>query len=287
MRFGKFFGVAAGIVTVLVLVAVVGQGQLFAEEMLAIEWETGNLFEVSATDASLTLVGETDIMYCGSLAYRPSDGQLYGFTTGRDSMFYRIDPNTAAGTAVGPLGIDFVFEGALLIGPDETAYGTNQDGSENPILFSIDLNTGAATTIGTIGSGSHDINGLALRDDGKLVGLDRITNSLLEIDPVTTDSSVIADLSPTVGSVGGMTVVGGRGYFATAGSGHGYAPGSNELFSFDLYTGEHEQVGSFAPTIDGFGISGLARIPEPSSAMLLATAALGLFMIRRRRKRAA
>ncbi len=107
-----------------------------------------------------------------------------------------------------------------------------------------------------------------------LVGLDRATNSLLAIDPATAVSSLITAVRPTVGAVGGMAAAGDTGYFATSGPGTAL-PGSNELYSFDLFTGAHTLVGSFAPTISGTGISGLA-IPEPATICLLGIGALSL-----------
>jgi hypothetical protein len=254
-------------------------------EILAIDFESGDLYAVSTSDASLSLIGSTGVAGIGSLDYRPSDGFLYGFTVGGSTgappaTLYRIDPFTAAATPVGLLGIGFVFEGGLVLAPNGTAYGVNSGGAVNPFLFSINLETGAATTIGVISGGDHDINGLAWRSDGMLVGLDRVTNSLLAINPITAASSVIAAVSPTVGAIGGMTVAEGVGYFSTAGFDADPA-GSNELYSFNLFTGAHSLVGGFDGVISvGDGISGLAFIPEPSSLALLLVGAIALAIAR-------
>ncbi len=121
--------------------------------------------------------------------------------------------------------------------------------------------------VGAISGGMRDINGMAWRADGMLVGLDRITNALIAIDPLTAVSSQIASIIPTVGTVGGMAVLGDTAYFVTSGPGEP-VPGSNELYAIDLFTGDHELIGSLAPTITGTGISGLA-VPEPSTMLLL------------------
>ena len=81
-----------------------------------------------------------------------------------------------------------------------------------------------------------------------------------------------------------MTVMPDTAYFASAGPTASPA-GSNELYSVDLFTGEHELIGSFSPTITGVGIAGVA-VPEPSTVGLLAAGCLALvFGIRRLRIR--
>ena len=195
-------------------------------------------------------------------------------------MLYKIDPGTAAATEVGPLGVGFVFEGSLAFAPNGTAYGTNQGTSANCGLFEVDVSSGAATPIGTLTGGAHDIDGLAWRSDDKLVGLDRETNALLEIDPSNANVSVIATLSTVVGEVGGMAVLDNVAYFATGGP-TAWPAGSNELHSVDLFTGAHALVGSFLPTITGVGVSGLA-VPTSSTLLLMVVGSL-LVLIQRRR----
>jgi hypothetical protein len=176
--------------------------------------------------------------------------------------------------------VGFVFEGSLAFLPNNVAYGSNQGSSINCALFGVDTTSGAATVVGTISGGPHDINGLAWRNDGRLVGLDRESNSLLQISPVTANvEAVIAILDPILGGIGGMAVVDDVAYFTTAGP-TAALPGSNELYSVNLFTGEHELVGSLAPTITGVGISGLA-LPAPGTLTLLAVGSLAA--IRRRR----
>jgi len=243
--------------------------------LFGIDFDSGMMFSVSPVNASLTLVGSTGVSGFAEIEFAP-DGTLYGFTTSSSANLYTINPSTAAVSVIGPLGLGFVFEGGLAFAPNGSAFGTNGDSAGNPQLFSLNLATGAATVIGTISGGAHDINGLAYRSDGKLIGLDRESNSLLVIDPTTAVSSVLAAVPATVGGVGGMTVLGGVGYFNTSGPG-GSIPGSNELYSFNLFTGASTLVGSFAPTISGNGMSGLAaRVPEPSSVILAACGLVGV-----------
>jgi hypothetical protein len=250
--------------------------------ILGIEWDTGKLYSVSTSNAALTLIGNTGVQRFAALEFAP-DGTLYGFTENSDVLpaLYRINPLTAASTFIGNLGNvnTFVFEGALAFSPAGVAYGTNTVSSASPGLFTINLTTGALTNVGTISGGSHDINGLAWRSDGMLVGLDRVNNTLITINPATAASSFLASLPFVVGSIGGMTVQGSTGYIATGGPNNPFA-GSSQLYSFDLFTGATNFIGTFSPTITGAGISGLA-VPEPAMLAFF-TVGAGL-MLRRKR----
>jgi hypothetical protein len=255
-------------------------------DVIGIDTDSGNLYRVSTSNAALTLIGNTAVTFWGDIQFAPN-GTLYGFTVGVGPLLYRINPTTAASTPVGSTGLALVFEGGLAFSPGGTAYGANSGGPDNDQLFTINLTTGAATLLGTL-SGSHDLNGLAYRSDGKLVGLDRVINSLLLIDPATLAVSTLAPLGPTVGAVGGMTSAdGSTGYFSTSGP-VGSIPGTNSLYSFNLFTGSFALVGSFAPTIGDTGISGLAQtpIPEPASLSLTSLAA-GLAALAGNRRRSA
>lgn len=241
-----------------------------AQDLVGVHFDTGEVHRISTTDGSAAPVGATTIPNMAGLEADP-DGRLLAFSAGEGLVptLYRLSPGTGfSATAVGPLGGEVIFEGALVFAPDGSAYGASHDGEMNRQLFRLDVATGASTVIGTISGGSHDINGLAWRSDGMLVGVDRITNSILTIDPATAASSLISVIDDaTVGAVGGMTVLGQVGYFTTSGPGLP-SPGSNSLYSFDLFTGEHTLIGSLGPSVTGTGISGLA-VPEPATLAFL------------------
>ena len=253
-------------------------------QLVAVESGTGNLYSVSESDASLSLIDSTGLSNLGALEFDPFSGMLYGLTTGeQNATLYRLDISPGlddvVAHAIGELGIP-VREGGLAFAPNGTAYGVN-GGTTISVLFSVDLVTGAATTIGEIG-GRHDIAGLGFRDDGVLVGLDSTDNSLLAIDTVTGAGTLMDAIGPAIGSVGGMAISGENRYFATAGLEPPETnPGTNGLYVFDPYAREDPiLVGSFGDTITGVGISGLAYIPEPTTVGLLLIG--GAALLRRR-----
>src|SRR5262249_46601174 len=155
-------------------------------------------------NAALTVLANPGLPNLAEIERAP-DGTLYGFTTSAvpTPTLYRFNSTTYAPTAIGPLNFGFIFEGGLAFRPGGVAYGTNGGGANAAQLFAINLSTGAATLVGVISGDGHDINGLAYRSDGMLVALDRVTNSLLVINPTTAASSVLASISATVGGVGG------------------------------------------------------------------------------------
>jgi Repeat of unknown function (DUF6923) len=220
---------------------------------------TGALYVISPTSAAATLIGSSGLVGLQSLELA-ADGFLYGVWTdsaAQNATLYRINPATAAPAIVGLLGIGNVFEGGLAFGPTGTAYATNRGSSGSPYLFQVSLTTGAGTLIGLISGGSHDVNGLAWRDDGMLIGLDRVSNSLVLINAATAALTPLAAVSAVVGAAGGMGIRGGLGYFATSGT-TGASPGSNELWTFDPMTGSQSLIGSFGPPISSLGLMALS-----------------------------
>jgi hypothetical protein len=139
-------------------------------------------------------------------------------------------------------------------------------------LFTINLATGAAAIATRLDENIvFDLNGMIWRSDGRLVAIERTSNSLLQINPADGLTSVITVFDDaTLGSVGGMTMLDGVAYFSTANT-TGTVPGTNDLFRFDPFTGEHTRVGTFGTTLTTLGISGLAAlpVPEPSSGVLI------------------
>ena len=267
-------------------------GPVVEAQLIGVEEATGNLYQISAVDASLTLIGGTGLDGVGALEFNPYDGLLYAMTTGENATLYQIDLSPSMDQVlsvdpIGELGI-FAYEGGLAFGPDGTAYAVN-GGTTVSALLTVDLDTGVATVVGILdGGGRRDIAGLGWRSDGVLVGIDSTTNTMLTIDPVTANppsdpviTSYIED-SASIGSVGGMVMFGDAAYYATANQ-WAQTAGSNMLYTFNPFTGEQTGVGPFTLLDNNQfnGISGLAIIPEPATFGLVV---IGCCAFLRRRK---
>jgi len=223
-------------------------------DLFGVHLGTGELYSISTQDASVTLIGNTNVNV-GSLLRAP-DGFLYGVTNSAGTSLWRIDPATAQSTLVGPLASGFTIEGGLALDAHGVAWGVLAAGGR---LFTIDLATGAETLGPTVGGGSFvDINGIAFRGDGALVGIERVSNSLVRIDTMTGAVTPIAALAPVLGAAGGMAVQEGTAYFATYGPASS-DPGSNELWTVDLFSGANVLVGNFGPLPNGVGFGGIAE----------------------------
>jgi hypothetical protein len=252
--------------------------------ILSVEFDTGNLYSVDTTNASLTLITETGVPMLGSLEYH--DGSLYAMRVGgSEAALYQFGTDGSAVSKVGSgLGTGYYYEGGLAFAPDGTAYATNRGSSISPELITVNTFTGIATVVGIMSDGSHDINGMVWRSDGMLVGVDRLSNAIVEINPFTAEVDLLAKLEGAlVGGVGGMVLDGNIAYLATAGP-DSTRVGSNSLYSVNLNTGAVSSIGVFniggTPLI-GSGISGLSVVPEPSALAMLTIATLG-FVHRRR-----
>jgi hypothetical protein len=132
-----------------------------SDQNLLLRATTGELLSV---DAPLAFAGFD--VYAGlnpgvaGSAARPSDGRVFGIEANKDILVRLPDP--AAGTlyTVGPLGTGTTLCVGFDIAEDGSAFAalTQSDGSK---LHTIDLETGAATLIGTIAIDSP-VQGIAI-----------------------------------------------------------------------------------------------------------------------------
>ena len=88
------------------------------------------------------------------------DTKLFEIDSDRDTLVLQDPPNDGVLVTVGPLGVDFGPSGGFDIVTDASG---RDDGyaASGATLYAIDLTTGAAKTLGTIGDGRASIVGLA------------------------------------------------------------------------------------------------------------------------------
>ena len=248
-----------------------------AIDLAGVDYATGRIFRIPTDGSAPTVIAQTGVQTLASLELL-LDGNYYGITHDTPTL-YRFDPATFAPTALGRVTFTTsMFEGSIVQSPSGTAYVTNGGTAATAELLTLDLATRVATSVGRFRQvGDGDVNGLAWRGDGRLIGLDRAAGGLVTIDPATAAATMLQPLPFAIGAVGGMTLADGVGYFVTGGPGS-VVPGNNSLYSFDPFTGQTALIRAFntiLPTGEGFG--GLAvLVPEPSAAALLPLLALPL-----------
>ena len=225
-----------------------------AHELFGVSYTTGEFFRVSSMDGSLVVLGSVGAGQLSALEFAP-DGTLWAIRGGHLPSLHTLDPATGAPLTSVSIGLAFLQEGGLAFSPSGTAYAASETNSGVPQLITIDLNTGVATIVGSLGAG-RDVNGLGWRSDGKLVALDAGTQSLLVLDPSNAAVLSAFPLAPALGTYGGLALRGSTGYFVTA-SMSAPGPGSSQLVRFDPFTGAHAVVGALALPA-GASLGGLA-----------------------------
>ena len=88
------------------------------------------------------------------------DTKLFEIDADRDVLVLQDPPNDGVLVTVGPLGVDFGPTGGfdIVTGSDGTEHAFAASGAS---LYAIDLVTGAARSLGTIGDGRASVVGLA------------------------------------------------------------------------------------------------------------------------------
>ncbi len=140
----------------------------------------GKLFSVDqTTGAVLSTVGPLvdgagNQIGMGGMCYNPKDGVLYGSTAG-DSPSYpsyleKIDPATALVTPIGPTGA--VLTDIAIDPKTGIMYAVS---GFNQKWYTVNLQTGLATQIGSTGLGFQNGGGLGANSRGVLYGVDNFS----------------------------------------------------------------------------------------------------------------
>ena len=199
------------------------------------------------------------------------DHTLYGV----GSDLFRIDPASGAVTDIGPLRLNGgspILMTAMAFSPTGKLFTVDNNVTT---LFTVDLNTGALTSIGSVSL----IRGLAFTPDGSLYG--GFAN-LFKIDP--TNAHILADLGRYGDS---QTYVGELDYYN--GSLRGVEPyeGTNSAPKSTLYSinlaGVPGQLATKLTDIN-YDVVSIATVPEPSTLSLAAFGFTGLAAWSWRRK---
>jgi hypothetical protein len=99
------------------------------------------------------------VAYTNSIPATPVT-KTFDIDSNLDVLVLQEPPNDGVLATVGPLGIDFGPMGGFDILTDGSG-GDHAFAASGSTLYTIDLGTGAATTLGTIGDGSFNLVGLA------------------------------------------------------------------------------------------------------------------------------
>ncbi len=234
----------------------------------------GDVHSISTDDGSFTTLGS--VGFQAHMLERSPDGTLYTMSGLIEHELHEINESDYSTTVVASGSASTFGEGGLAFVSNDLAYASTRINTvAGPIFVEVDLSAGTlvGTTFLDIDS---SIASLTLRDDGMLVGIAGEASDLVQINPSTAEVSVIADLAglPDLGAAG-LVQVGGVAYFANS----AVFGSSTEIWSIDLYTGAR----SLETTVVGLGgITGIAAIPEPGTAVLFG---LGLAIMSARRRR--
>lgn len=111
----------------------------------------GSLYTLDSTTGAATLVGSMGSYAITGMAFRPSDGVLFGSTANgsptNPKWLVTIDPTTGAVTPVGAFGVTgFNTMADIAFAADDTLYGI---ASSQHRLYTINTSTGAATQVST------------------------------------------------------------------------------------------------------------------------------------------
>jgi hypothetical protein len=150
----------------------------------------GTLYTVNPKSGALNSVGNSSIIYW-ELGSTTTGLYAAGWPAGTNiqqpppASFYSIDPRTGAATLIGPFGLSPGFYYQCFSNGSPTLYFADFGN-----LYSIDTNSGKATTIG--GTGNLFISGLTY-ENGKLYAASDSANAVVAIDPTSGAPTVLAN----------------------------------------------------------------------------------------------
>lgn len=167
-----------------------------------------------------------------------------------NNNLYAVDTETGAGTLIGrtnpPTG---TFSGITGVG--NTMYGVATSCGTSSVLTTIDVETAAVQTIGTIANATCLIDLSYVPDTGMLYGVDLVNDTFVMIDPATAASTVVGNTGVNANYAQGMDYDEENNVFYWA----AYTSGP-ELRIIDINTGASTRIGAFTlGEVDSYAIA--------------------------------
>jgi DNA-binding beta-propeller fold protein YncE len=221
---------------------------------------TSRLYTIDARTGRGMQPRETGSMYLMGIAF-DAQGRLWGVTTFASTppnSLVRVDPDSGALTNVGPTGFNQLIEGDLAFHPSTgVLYAIQDTGPHYRGLFTLNLDTGAATHVGDIGPGEvSDLSAMTFDIAGELYVIDTERELVLRVDENTAQILSQTPLSSPLGDTAGLAYhpLEERYYIAD-----GNVNGTNSLYTIELASGQLTLIGA---TEVPDGLAGLAFRPR-------------------------
>ncbi len=152
------------------------------------------LARVDMATGAMELLGESIPLHLGAMEIDPC-GQIYatGFTLSNqvgelygDTNLYQVDRESGALTLIGDTGLERVMD--MSFDPAGTLWATVEN-----VLYTLDMETGAPTTVATITGVEEDLEimGLGFTDAGELYGTTPFADGFYRID---TESGAVTEV---------------------------------------------------------------------------------------------
>lgn len=169
--------------TVIALIVMMSSSVAFAQgNILAVSW-TGTSTLIDSSTGSGAALGSTGSSSLNSLAYHPSTGLFY---TASGGTLYTVSPTSGAATNTG-VALTVSDVRGLAITPAGICYAIVN--ATPDMLYSVNLANGAATLVGSTGSGS--LQALAADATGALFGW--------AVNPSVAGTGTLMSVSTTTG----------------------------------------------------------------------------------------
>ncbi len=222
---------------------------------------TQSLYSIDSATGAATLIGDTGVRKFVGIEFNASTNTLYGLTTSAD--LYRINIFTGAASLVANLPTSYI-EGDLAYDANGTLWGAD-------VGVVGTVNTGNALLLPTALTALGDVSGLAFSASGALLAFDQsgVRDAVYRIDTATGATTLVGLTGTQSEGVGALE--------SSADFGTVWLVDGSSLYTLNQETGTASLIGATGVS----GISGLALVPAPGAAAVLA---LGGVVAGRRRR---